>query len=309
MGRVDIKPRPGRESAKEKRAREAREAAAAAASDPGSARRGEEDDESPDPGPMLGADAPSEPIAPGHDTPNTSPPVTPNVPQQAKLISPSLDAVETTAERERIQYEPPPEGATDDEILAHYERNIARAHTYVQGVLSMGNKTWILVAGRSLKELHDSGAWRKSGYSDWNKYVPARWKVSGRTARNWMDAVDVYAGLEDLLNVPLNKRQVLELGSTLKKGGVDAMRDQWLEANRTGKTSAPSLRAVRDFLSLGATGVEEEPKKNPLPAITKLTRARKAFNSDLLRQAVEDDPEAAKKLFKELREILDEVES
>jgi hypothetical protein len=204
------------------------------------------------------------------------------------------------------------ESGTQREKLAHYERTIGEAHSFVQAQLQAAHEHWVLAAGQSLQEIRD-GQLYKSGYSSFEAYVQDRWKMQRAHAYRLISAVPVVRALVGVTRTELQERQMRALVPVAQQHGEHAVREVWEEAERRQRTSGAGLEEVRKFLGFDVDGAEEggEPEQAPqrsVASVAILQRAWKQLDADTFRSAAQENPTEARRIVSELRELLDTVE-
>ncbi|MEU1824277.1 hypothetical protein ABZ502_17840 [Streptomyces abikoensis] len=322
MARVEIRGNK-KESAAEKRAREAREAAAAAAQDASPARRGEDDHDLDEPQDLGAASAED----PGGDTAEASGngaavgSVSPaEVPHQAdavethRVIAVSPEAVVLTRDT-GFEYTELPEDADPLEHVAHARRGIANANRALTKGMGKLGRDYVLSAGRYLWYATQKGRLKAAGFKSVESFAKPL-GLERHDVYRLRKAVPVYEIVGDLVEEPLNERTIRELYKTLTNDKdelelTDArkanLRAQFEEMKKSGRVSSAGAVAARKLLALGDPSeiIESEPGSiQKPPAVEQLNKARKTkrlVDLELLKEVQEEDPDAVKQYVSELK--------
>ncbi len=113
-------------------------------------------------------------------------------------------------------------------LLNATSREIALADLHDhEKVIEQGLATFMEV-GWALLRIRDDKKYKAAGFSTFEHYCLRRWHLSGRRARQLMDAADTVGELESGTTVPISEAQVRPL--TAIRDDPDQVREAWAEA-------------------------------------------------------------------------------
>lgn len=298
MPRVQVAA-PKKETAAAKRTRVALEAQAASADAP--ARRGEDDD-------ITSGGALAAPAAP-----------------ESKALIPTQDSVVKASEEENpFLYVKPSEDLNPLDQLGMVRRGIARANRGLANGLGAMQRGYVQSAGEYLWWATQGTRLKDAGFKSVEQFADPL-DLNKQDVYRLRRAVPVYRIIGDLVDEALNERTIRELYSTIvdEKGEIPVttdgepdvsperqknLRDQFTEMKKMGRVNSGGAVAARKLLMLGeATApIEAEPggsKANAVDVLAKARRTRRVVDLELLREAKEQDPEAAKMYVDDLRRL------
>lgn len=208
---------------------------------------------------------------------------------------------------EGLTYKARPKGASREEWLQHVTRGISLANAAAEKQGAKLQEDYVLSAGRYCHDLIENKLHKEAGYSSVDVYAKQVLKMSRDDVYRLAGAVPVYQSLKGLLDGPLDKTQVAELGKAYRGGGKErpeeekqaACRLLWEQSMRNGDTSSRGIARTRQALALGS--MRDLELKDPKPVSAPPPRAvvrkvERVLTSDLdaFRKLVDEDPEAAK---------------
>ena len=302
------KAAPPKETAKERRIREAKEAAAAGASAP--ARRGEADE------PEQGLE----------ELEDAAAAVVPHQAEEPRQIhTPDLDAIELSREAQTsfFTFTKPSANLDPLEQIGMVRRGIARANRGLENGLGQLQKGYVESAGEYLWWATQGSRLRDAGFKSVEKFAEPL-GLSKQDVYRLRRAVPVYRIIGDMVEGPLNERTIRELFSTIvnEKGEVAVtpegepdvsperqknLRDQFTEMKKMGRVNSGGAVAARRLLMLGEATDVIEPElgasssSKAVDQLAKARRMRRVVDLEVLREAKEEDPQGAKEYADELR--------
>lgn len=301
MPRIQTTPTRSRETTKERRIREIREAAVASASGSVPARRGEDDDVQAAPIPVQPVESVPHEAAPAAET------------AVEAVIS---TVIQPSEEADPFRYVEPPADADPLEQIGLVRRGIARANRGLANGLGAMQKGYVQSAGEYLWWATQGDRLRRAGF----RSVEAFAQPLGLTKQDvyrLRRAVPVMRAIGDMIEEALNERTIRELYKTLtnEKDDLDAtpercqnLRAQFAEMKSMGRVNSGGAVAARRLLLLGgaADAIEGEPEEAQKPTAMELLNkswcSQKVVDLEVLRKAKEEDPEAVRRYVSELRE-------
>ncbi|MFD8656164.1 hypothetical protein [Streptomyces mirabilis] len=296
----------------------AQAALASVGTDTSPARRGEDDDE-------LTEAAAAAASAPAEAEPETQ------VPHQVdkKVHEPSLDAVElsTEATAEFFTFDKPSPDLDPLEQMGAARRGIVRANRGLDNGLGALQKGYVSSAGEYLWWATQFTRLKDAGFSSIERFA-GQLGMTKQDVYRLRRAVPVYRIIGHLVDEALNERTIRELFTTIvdEKGEIPVTPDgepnvsperqknlleQFAEMKKMGRVNSGGAIAARRLLMLGEqTGaIEIEPGTEPGPGVVdqlaKARRTNRIVSLEVLREAKEKDPEAAKRYVDELRRAAD----
>lgn len=309
MPRVQVEEtsKPNKETPAEKRRRLAREAAVAGSGSP--ARRGEEDD------PTITSDV-EELVAAAEA-------VVPRPAEEGEVHVPRPEAVlKASEEANPFEFVRPPEDADPLEQVGMVRRGIARANRGLTNGLGSLQKGYVASAGEYLWWVTQGNRLKNAGFKSVEKFAEPL-GLTKQDVYRLRRAVPVYRVIGDMVDEPLNERTIRELYTTLTddKGDLPVtpdgdpapaperaalLREQFAEMKKMGRVNSGGAVAARKLLMLGQDldVIEPEsgtPSTRASEVLAKALRTRRVVDLEVLREAKEEDPDAAKQYVDDLR--------
>lgn len=187
------------------------------------------------------------------------------------------------------EFKPAPEGASEEERRAHYERIIRDAHAAHEAAQQRADRYLALTAGQALKEIRDRELYESLGYRTFEEYVEHHLDISRMHVYRLIRGVRVYLALPEVKELSFRQKDVL--GRAKDAEGIRAI---WEKATAAGDTSPTGLKAARDELALELEPTEQPARTAAAPAVT-LPKVRKALERFFSGEALERVAASAKK--------------
>lgn len=291
------KAAPPKETAKERRIREAREAASAGSSAP--ARRGEADE----PEAELQALEESATAAVPH----------PATPAESQVGSAPLEGVVHPREPDDpFEYVPAPEDSDDLQHLAHAARQIKKIGEAAGEKFARLEANYWILTGRWLAEVQAKGSYKAGGH----KSVDAFAKSIDMERHTYYRAIKhhvVYTALGDRLTAPLAQNLVDQLYS-LGKDDPDLLRAKYDELAAKGEVTVAAVKNLRRLMAASEEAAKQPKEitaRQPRPMTERLKEARATGRLDLglVQELVRSgDRQSAQEYIDDMRKRLAEAE-
>lgn len=284
-------------TAREKRIQQATAGVTAAEVAP--ARRGENDDPSPE----LGAAAAAAASAPA-EAEVQMPHQVASAPLEGIIHAPEPD--------DPFQYVPAPDDVNDLEHLAHAGRQIKKLGDAAGKVLGETERDYWVLTGRWLFEVQERKSYKAGGFNSVEVFA----RANGMERHGYYRAIKhhvVYGALGDLPKAPLAQRAVDQLYS-LGKDDPELLRQKYIELAEKGPVTATAVENLRRLISASELAAKE-PKvigtRSPRPVSERLNEARAAGRIDLglLRELVQTDKDSARKYVEDMKAKVAEAEA